>query len=498
MGRRWRVLSEYISSIPEASAISHILTYGFDEWRDIDETYFVEPYRSYFVWLRDMEKETGAVPTKELFLSHFDDDPTILIYDVSTTSADTIKKMLLDSRQAFCCVSTGKDITGFIDKYSQSLDYTSFDTDLRKLCEDHISRFDSASKSSLSVKTNCLKWLAPDKSEKLCLGFKELDDEIGGLRKKASLTLVQGSTGQGKSWILIHTLFHSITHGKRAVIYSDEMTKEDICKRLFAMLLGISVDSFEYDTPENEIVEKLKSIEDAFIVQSSDISGDVIDGLYSICKKEKADILLIDGIKYMSVISDRARPYEAMEIACRRLMTLSTECDCAVVAAAQSNRGAENENVGSGKGTIAGSYDMLGIATAVIALNRENDDFILSVEKSRHSSDGKKFVYTFDWFKSSFSYKGTKESDDLSDVPDASSLVRKNFKKNEYVCDVHSKKDADLYMEFSFEDVYKGAADDYKEELRAWNKAQGKYTDYMSVSDLKKWISRNVIKKSVF
>lgn len=410
-------MSEYISSIPEASAISHILTYGFDEWRDIDETYFVEPYRSYFVWLRDMEKETGSVPTKELFLSHFDDDPTILLYDVSTTSADTIKKMLLDSRQAFCCVSTGKDITGFIDKYSQSLDYTSFDTDLRKLCEDHISRFDSASKSSLSVKTNCLKWLAPDKSEKLCLGFKELDDEIGGLRKKASLTLVQGSTGQGKSWILIHTLFHSITHGKRAVIYSDEMTKEDICKRLFAMLLGISVDSFEYDTPENEIVEKLKSIEDAFIVQSSDISGDVIDGLYSICKKEKADILLIDGIKYMSVISDRTRPYEAMEIACRRLMTLSTECDCAVVAVAQSNRGAENENVGSGKGTIAGSYDMLGIATAVIALNRENDDFILSVEKSRHSSDGKKFVYTFDWYASTFTYSDAKSKAQDDDIP---------------------------------------------------------------------------------
>ena len=423
-------------------------------------------------------KEYGVVPDIETFIDHFPDFQRLEVSE----SVDYLIKKLIDDlfyKKMIPITSDFNHEAVYGDIVSATQTLTSKSTEV-------LSDLTISTQDITDLSKNFQAWIQPDTSGILPSGYEELDDLIGGIRKRGGLTIVQGATGQGKSWVLIWMMHYMAYKGKNVIFYSDEMSKEEITKRLWAIHIKRPMEFF--DLPHKDLTYDISG--KIVLLSRSDISGDVIDGLSNFALAHSADAIIIDGIKYMRDAKSDKKGYEQMEDACIRLMQESQRRDCAMIAAAQSNRGAEVS--GSGKGTIAGSYDMLGIATAVIALNRENDDFILSVEKSRHSSDGKKFVYTFDWNTSNFSYKGTKESDDLSDVPDASSLIRKTFKRDTYVCDVHSRKDSESYVEFTFDQVRNGEADKYTEELRAWDEGRSRYTDYMNVNKLKRWIDKHV------
>lgn len=270
-------------------------------------------------------------------------------------------------------------------------------------------------KNDTSLKDNFFIWSSKDTSEKISTGFYELDKVIN-IRQKGSLTLIQGSTGQGKSWCLIKILAEQLIKGKSVIFYSDEMTKEEITKRLEAIVMRSSM----YEAENGDLTYQQRAFDiisegDAHFICGSDISGDTIDGLYGFIKSFTPDVVIIDGIKYMTDQKSDKKGYEMMEQAAVRLLRISQDCSCAIVSAVQSNRGAEKSK--SGKDTVAGSYDMLGIATTVISLNRSNDYFILTVEKSRHTSDGNVFAYKFDWNTCSF-YYDPYFSDTDDDIPD--------------------------------------------------------------------------------
>lgn len=349
-------------------------------------------------------KEYGVVPDIETFIDHF---PEFQRLEVSE-SVDYLIKKLIDDLFYKKMIPITSDfnheaVNGDIVSATQTL--TSRSTEV-------LSDLTISSQDITDLAKNFQTWIQPDTSGILPSGYEELDDLIGGIRKKGGLTIVQGATGQGKSWVLIWMMHYMSLKGKNVIFYSDEMSKEEITKRLWAIHIKRPVEFF--DIPHKDLTYDLSG--KIVILSRSDISGDVIDGLSNFALAHSADAIIIDGIKYMRDAKSDKKGYEQMEDACIRLMQESQRRDCAMIAAAQSNRGAET--AGSGKGTIAGSYDMLGIATAVIALNRENDDFILSVEKSRHSSDGKKFVYTFDWDTSTFTYSDAKSKAQDDDIPD--------------------------------------------------------------------------------
>ena len=441
-------------------------------------------YQDEYDFIMSHYREYGVVPDVQTFVDHFQEFERLEVSE----SVDYLTKKLISDYLYKKMVPISSDF----NHEAVYGDILSASQDLVTKTSEALKEIFTSSQDTTDLAKNFQGWIQPDTSGILPSGYEELDALIGGIRKKGGLTIIQGATGQGKSWVLIWMMHHMALKGKNVIFYSDEMSKEEITKRLWAIHIKRPMEFF--DLPHKDLTYDISG--KIVLLSRSDISGDVIDGLSNLALAHSSDAIIIDGIKYMRDAKSDKKGYEQMEDACIRLMQESQRRDCAMIAAAQSNRGAES--LGSGKGTIAGSYDMLGIATSVIALNRENDDFILSVEKSRHSSDGKKFVYTFDWNTINFSYKGTKESDDLSDIPDASLLRRKSFNKNAYVCDVHSRKDAEFYVEFTFDQVRTGEADKYTEELRAWDEGRSRYTDYMPVSKLKKWISRNVIKKSVF
>lgn len=349
-------------------------------------------------------KEYGVVPDIETFVDHF---PEFQRLEVSESVDYLIKKLIDDLfyKKMIPITSDFNHEAVYGDIVSATQALTSKSTEV-------LSDLTMSAQDITDLSKNFQTWIQPDTSGRLPSGYEELDDLIGGIRKKGGLTIVQGATGQGKSWVLIWMMHYMASKGKNIIFYSDEMSKEEITKRLWAIHIKRPMEFF--DLPHKDLKYDISG--KIVLLSRSDISGDVIDGLSNFAFAHSADAIIIDGIKYMRDAKSDKKGYEQMEDACIRLMQESQRRDCAMIAAAQSNRGAET--AGSGKGTIAGSYDMLGIATAVIALNRENDDFILSVEKSRHSSDGKKFVYTFDWDTSTFTYSDAKSKAQDDDIPD--------------------------------------------------------------------------------
>ena len=336
-------------------------------------------------------KEYDTVPDIETFVNHF---PEFQRLEVSESVDYLIKKLTAD-----LCYKKMVPITSDFNHEAVFGDMMSATQTLASQTSEVLNDLTLSTQDNTDLEKNFQKWIQPDTSGRIGSGFHAIDQVTGGMRKKGGLTLIQGATGQGKSWVLIWMLHHMASKGKNVIFYSDEMTPEEITKRLWAMHIKRPVDFF--DTSHDYKFDLSGKIT---VVSRSDISGDVIDGLSNLALSMSVDAIIIDGIKYMRDTKSDKRGYEVMEDACIRLMQVSHQRECAIIAAAQSNRDSQNGNMGSSLGTIAGSFDMLGIATLVISINRRGNIFKMKIEKSRHSADGDIFAYDFDFNTCTFTY----------------------------------------------------------------------------------------------
>lgn len=337
-------------------------------------------------------KEYGVVPDIETFIDHF---PEFQRLEVSESVDYLIKKLVDD-----LFYKKMIPITSDFNHEAVYGDIVSATQTLTSKSNEVLSDLTISPQDITDLAKNFQTWIQPDTSGIVESGFYAIDQVTGGLRKKGGLTLIQGSTGQGKSWVLIWMMHYMAVKGKTVIFYSDEMSKEEITKRLWAMHTKRPVDFFE--VPHKDLKYDISG--KIILLSRSDISGDVIDGLSNFASAHSADAIIVDGIKYMRSISSDKKGYEQMEDACIRLMQVSQQRSCAIIAAAQSNRDSQNCNLGSSLGTIAGSYDMVGIATLVISINRRGNIFKMKIEKSRHSADGDIFAYDFDFNACTFTY----------------------------------------------------------------------------------------------
>lgn len=337
-------------------------------------------------------KEYGVVPDIETFIDHF---PEFQRLEVSESADYLIKKLIDDLfyKKMIPITSDFNHEAVYGDIVSATQTLTSKSTEV-------LSDLTISSQDNTDLAVNFQKWIQPDTSGSVGSGFYAIDQVTGGLRKKGGLTLIQGSTGQGKSWVLIWMMHYMAVKGNTVIFYSDEMSREEITKRLWAIHTKRPVEFFE--VPHKDLTYDISG--KIIILSRSDISGDVIDGLSNFASAHSADAIIVDGIKYMRSASSDKKGYEQMEDACIRLMQVSQKRECAIIAAAQSNRDSQNGNLGSSLGTIAGSYDMVGIATLVISINRHGKIFKMKIEKSRHSADGDIFAYGFDFDTCTFTY----------------------------------------------------------------------------------------------
>ena len=183
-------------------------------------------------------------------------------------------------------------------------------------------------------------------------GFADLDYKTSGFQP-SDLILIAARPSMGKTaFVLNIAQYMALRKNKKVVIFSLEMSSQQLVNRLFA--LESRVDSQKIRTGNLEDEDWSKLIEGAGVVGKSnliidDTPGISISELRSKCRKMKLehglDIIIIDYLQLMtgSVRGGDSRQQEISEIS-RALKGIARELNVPVVALSQLSRAVEKRD----------------------------------------------------------------------------------------------------------------------------------------------------------
>ena len=176
-------------------------------------------------------------------------------------------------------------------------------------------------------------------------GLKDLDRRIIGWRP-SRLYVAAGRPGMGKSGFGLSTMMACCKAGGRPLLFSLEMTHEEIGMRLAAALTGVSSQAIEARTLRDE---QLGKVVDALGVVStwnfltSDISGEHLAALRGKARRAHAEsplsLIIVDYLQLIQTDGEN-RQQEIATIA-RGLKNLARELRVPILALAQLNRAVE-------------------------------------------------------------------------------------------------------------------------------------------------------------
>ena len=182
----------------------------------------------------------------------------------------------------------------------------------------------------------------------IATGFYDLDYKTAGLQN-SDLILIAARPSMGKTAFALNIAeYVAVKHQTTTAIFSLEMSKDQLIKRLLAM--NSNVDAQNIRTGNLQDAEWVKLVDSARELGSShliidDTPGISVSKLRSKCRKYKMDhdlgLVIIDYLQLMS--SDRksdSRQVEISEIS-RSLKALARELDVPVIALSQLSRAVE-------------------------------------------------------------------------------------------------------------------------------------------------------------
>lgn len=210
---------------------------------------------------------------------------------------------------------------------------------IRKVALDVLEQIETASKNPGSVTG-------------LPTGFIDLDYKLSGLQP-SDLVLIAARPSMGKTAFVLNVLDHvSVRKGLPCMIFSLEMSKEQLVNRMLAMESNVDSQKLRTgsltDADWDAIVEGIGVIGGSQLI-IDDTPGITITELRSKCRKMKLErglsLIVIDYLQLMSGSSRSSdnRQQEISEIS-RSLKALAREMKAPVVALSQLSRACETRN----------------------------------------------------------------------------------------------------------------------------------------------------------
>ncbi len=180
-------------------------------------------------------------------------------------------------------------------------------------------------------------------------GFNDLDTLLGGLQK-SDLLIVAGRPGMGKTSWLLTVALNAARRGARVVIFSMEMSNEQLVQRLIAAETGISTRKLRLGhLDENEWSVFVKAVGDLGELR---IYLDDTPALSPLQLRAKArrlygeyglDLIMVDYLQLMTSGNTRRADNRVQEISfiSRTLKQIARELNVPLLAAAQLSRAVE-------------------------------------------------------------------------------------------------------------------------------------------------------------
>jgi len=248
-----------------------------------------------------------------------------------------------------------------------------------------------------------------DNGEDLSLstGFGNLDKLIDGIYP-ADLIVIGAQTGVGKTAFALQIMRNMARHGKKIMLYSQEMTDKQNALRLVARQSGVDLYKLKkygrLDNTEIEKVSEALSELSELPIEIKDFGGITVDDirLDRISKKD-IDVIFIDHIGLMRVSkSDRkSKRYEEITQIAIELRSLALEIKRPIIVLSQFNRDSTRAKNEPDLSSFRDSGEIEQSATTAILLwqmpDYENDRVIgVKVAKNRQGASGNKIYMIFD------------------------------------------------------------------------------------------------------
>ncbi len=181
-------------------------------------------------------------------------------------------------------------------------------------------------------------------------GFRDLDYKTAGLQK-SDLILIAGRPAMGKTAFVLNITEYVALHSEKTIaMFSLEMSKEQVVKRMFSMNSHVDSQKIRIGNLEDEewdrLVASVQRIGNSHLV-IDDTSGVTVSEIRSKCRKLKMeqglDLVIIDYLQLMSGGNRRRNENRQQEISeiSRSLKVMARELDVPVIALSQLSRAVE-------------------------------------------------------------------------------------------------------------------------------------------------------------
>lgn len=187
-----------------------------------------------------------------------------------------------------------------------------------------------------------------DKIVGIPTGFKDLDEKTSGFQR-SDLVIVAARPAMGKTAFALNIAQQSaVKHGSSVIIFSLEMSKEQLGQRLLAMQARVEMQKLKQGDLDRKdwdrITMALDELNSTNIV-IDDTPGISIMEMRNKCRRLKAeqglDLIVIDYLQLMSMQGKSDNRQQEISTISRNLKLLAREMDCALIVLSQLSRAPE-------------------------------------------------------------------------------------------------------------------------------------------------------------
>ena len=226
-------------------------------------------------------------------------------------------------------------------------------------------------------------------------GWKDIDAIVGGGLGKNELGVVIAPTGAGKSMVLVHLGAQAVLEGKTVIHYTLELQDTVVANRYDSCIT-------EYPLSDlmgfkDEILEKVQDIEGKLIVKeypTKSASTNTIKTHLSKLQKRgiKPGMIIVDYADLLKPVVVRKEKRAELESIYEELRALSTEFECPIWTASQTNRSGLNAEVITME-QISEAFNKCFVADFIMSVSRtiedkQNNTGKIFIAKNRNGPDG--------------------------------------------------------------------------------------------------------------
>ena len=226
-------------------------------------------------------------------------------------------------------------------------------------------------------------------------GWQEIDTITGGGLGKSELGVVIAPTGAGKSMALVHLGAQAIKEGKTVVHYTLELQDTIIGTRYDSCITGYPLSDIR--NFKEEIYEEITQLPGALIVKEyptkSATTNTIRSHLSRLIKRDiKPGLIIVDYADLLKPVIMRKEKRNELESIYEELRGLSTEFQCPIWTASQTNRSGLNAEVITME-QISEAFNKCFVADFIFSISRtiedkQNNLGKIFIAKNRNGPDG--------------------------------------------------------------------------------------------------------------